>query len=73
MAFRLCAEDPFAPSPRSAPEFRNLTSRRRLSQLGVGARPSLFWVLYWHVRYPHAPSLRYLTAYKQEVSNRVMR
>lgn len=76
-AFRLrvvVVVDPFAPSRRLSPVFRNLTPHRRPDHSGLGAGPFLFREHHWHtnVRYLHAPSPRHLSAYKLEVSNRRM-
>jgi hypothetical protein len=74
-AFWLCVVvDPFAPSHRLTPVFRNLTSRRRPGHFGLGAGPFLSREHHWYTnaRYHRAPSPRYQTAYKLEVDNRGM-
>jgi len=74
-AFRLCVVvDPFAPSHRLSPVFRNLTPHRRPDHFGLAAGPFLFREHDWYTnaRYHHAPSPRHLTVYKLEVGNREM-
>jgi hypothetical protein len=59
--------DPFAPSHRLSPVFRNLTSHRRPDHFGLEAGPLLF-----REHHNRALSPRHLTPYKLEVGNREM-